>query len=89
MLYFSTPTVLTNFLPEVELEPRAFVATLTAGRPLAELMAKLGPRLESLQVKEDRVGLEEAVLRHGPVYSEVPTRLSRLPINTILKWNVS
>ena len=62
MLYFSTPTILTNFLPEVELKARALVSALTARSSLAQFMAKLGTRSESLQVEEDWVWLQKSVL---------------------------
>ena len=62
MLYFSTPTILTNFLPEMELEARALMPALTAWSSLAQFMAKLGARLEPLQVKEDWVWLQKSVL---------------------------
>ena len=62
MLYFSTPTILTNFLPEVELEARALMSALAARSSLAQFMAKLGARSESLQVKEDWVRLQKSVL---------------------------
>ena len=65
MLYFSTPTILTNFLPEMEFESRALVSALATGSTLAQFMAKLGPGLEPLQVKEDGIWLQKSVLRHG------------------------
>ena len=75
MLYFSTPTILANFLPEVELEARALVTALAARSSLAQFMAQLGARLEPLQVKQDWVWLQKSVLRHGPAWSELRARL--------------
>ena len=65
MLRLATPAVDANLPPEVKLKAGAAIPTLCTGCSQAKLMSKTRLLLALLQVKEGRVGLHKAMLRHS------------------------